>query len=91
MIAESRHTLLGQRIMWWYDTNAIPAVAIAERHHSKYDDRWRMVGVFDDADSPPKESFMYHAAGNVGSGRSALRADSDGTDTAMLSALRRLE
>ena len=48
-----------------------------------YDDRWQMVGAFWDSNPTPKESFVYHAAGNAGLGRSALRADFDGTDASI--------
>jgi RHS repeat-associated protein len=57
--------------MWRYDANANGTVASTERYHYMYDDRWRVVGVFRDADSTPKESFVYHAAGNAGRGSSS--------------------
>jgi RHS repeat-associated protein len=69
--AEYRYNGLGQRIMWRYDANASGTVASTKRYHYMYDDRWRVVVVFRDADSTPKESFVYHAAGNAGQGSSS--------------------
>ncbi len=71
LIAEYRYNGLGQRIMWRYDANFDKTVGSTERYHFMYDDRWRVVGVFRDADSTPKESFVYHAAGNAGRGSSS--------------------
>lgn len=54
-----------------YEANANGTVAAAERYCSMYDDRWRVVGVFRDVGSAPKESFVYHAVGNAGRGSSS--------------------
>ncbi len=71
---------LGQRIiMWRYDANIDKTVGSTERYHFMYDDRWRVVGVFRDADSTPKESFVYHAAGNAGQRSPGLCCDSTGS------------
>ncbi len=67
-IAEYHYNGLGQRIIWRYDANANGTVASTKRYYYMYDGRWRMVGVFRDADSTPMESFVYHAAGNAGRG-----------------------
>jgi YD repeat-containing protein len=72
LISEYRYNGLGQRTRWRHDANGDKSVGSTERYHYMYDDRWRVVGVFRDADSTPKESFVYHAAGNAGLRRSAL-------------------
>ena len=53
------------------------AVAMAEQCYLMYDGSaggvqgWRVVVVFRDEDATPKESFVYHAAGNAGQGSSS--------------------
>ena len=66
MIAESRHSLLGQRIVWRYEANANQAVAGSERHRSKYDDRSRAVGAINHSGRTPKECFVFQTAENAG-------------------------
>ena len=71
LIAEYRYNGLGQRIMWRYDADASGTVGSTERYYYMYDDRWRMVGAFWDSGATPRESFVYHAAGNGGRGSSS--------------------
>jgi len=63
-----RYNGLGHRIMWQYDDDGDQTLESQETFHFMYDERWRIVGTFRNADTDAKESFVYHAAGKAGRG-----------------------
>ena len=63
---------LGERISWKYDSNSDHTVDGSDKkYHFAYDDQWRLVMVFRESDTSPKEEHFFHAAGLDGQGGSS--------------------
>jgi RHS repeat-associated protein len=71
-VAEYGYNGLGFRITWHYDADADDDVdANDPTYHFVYDRAWRLVGTYRNADSDPKEQFVYHNSGLDGAGGSS--------------------
>ncbi len=69
VVIEYRYNGLGHRIAWHYDADYDADTDGSDPwYYFAYDDRWRMVASFRNADTDPKELFAYHHAGMGGSG-----------------------
>ena len=69
LLAEHRYNGLGHRIAEHTDTDVDGDVdANDDWHHFAYDERWRVVAMFLDADTSPTEEFVPQNAGAGGQG-----------------------
>ncbi len=74
LVAEYHYNGLGYRIGWHYDVDAdgtVESTSDDPWYYFAYDDRWRIVATFRSNDTSPKERFVYHNAGDDGTGRSS--------------------
>src|SRR5205814_8726430 len=72
LVEEFWYNGLGYRISWKYDTDADGDVDSSDKkYHFAYDERWRVVAVYRESDTSPKEEYVYHAAGADGLGGSS--------------------
>ena len=68
-VAEYTYNGLGYRIGWHYDVDAdetVEATSDDPWFYFAYDKDWRIVMTFRDTDSKPKEEFVYHTPGKLG-------------------------
>jgi RHS repeat-associated protein len=70
-VTRYRYNGLGHRTMWQYDADADEDLTDGERFYFAYDERWRIIQTYRDADAEAKERFVYHAAGAGGFGGSS--------------------
>ncbi len=74
-ISDYAYDGLSRRIAFRHDEDADDDIDDDHWFHLAYDERWRVVATFRDADDEPKEYYAHHAAGLSGSGVSSY-ADS---------------
>ncbi len=90
LVAEYTYNGLGYRIGWHFDSEPDDDVDGDDPwYRFVYDERWRIVGVYQDSDSDPTEQFIYHCAGADGTGGSSyiddvIRRDRDTTGNGTL-------
>jgi len=76
LVAEFRYNGLNHRITAQHDTNLDGVLDGSDTTlHFVYDERWRIVAVFEDDDSAPHEEFVHHNAGADGFGGSSYIDD----------------
>jgi len=76
LVAEYRYNGLNYRITSHQDTDTDGDVDANDTIlHFVYDERWRIVAVFEDDDSAPHEEFVHHNAGADGFGDSSYIDD----------------
>ena len=72
LVVEYTYNGLGHRTGWHYDVNGVDGVTAADPwYYFAYDEGWRIVATYRDADTSPKEQFVYHNAGLGGYGGSS--------------------
>ncbi|MBL8693187.1 MAG: hypothetical protein JNJ88_03745, partial [Planctomycetes bacterium] len=72
LVEEYRYNGLGFRIGWHADSDSDGDVDSNDKwYYLAYDEAWRMVAVFRESDTAPKEEFVPHLAGSDGFGRSS--------------------
>jgi RHS repeat-associated protein len=70
LVAEYRYNGLGHKIAIHADTDIDGDVDSNDKwYYDAFDERGRTVARFRESDTSPKEEFVYHAAGNDGTGR----------------------
>ncbi|MBL8695976.1 MAG: hypothetical protein JNJ88_17915, partial [Planctomycetes bacterium] len=73
LVEEYRYNGLGFRIGWHADSDSDGDVDSNDKwYYPAYDEAWRMVAVFRESDTAPKEEFVPHLAGADGFGGSSL-------------------
>jgi hypothetical protein len=76
LVAEYRYNGLGHRIGVHEDFDVDGDVDANDPwHYYVYDEQWRSVSVYEDSESDPRETFVYHSAGQGGSGSSSYIDD----------------
>jgi RHS repeat-associated protein len=76
LVAEYRYNGLNYRITQHQDTDTDGDVDANDTIlHYAYDERWRIVAVFEDSDSTPLEEFVHHNSGLGGWGTSSYIDD----------------
>ncbi len=72
LVAEYKYNGHGFRISAHEDTDSSGGVTYQDKwFHYAYDEQWRIVGVYRENDTSPKEQYLYHAAGEDGRGASS--------------------
>jgi len=73
LVEEYRYNGLGFRIGWHADSDSDGDVDSNDKwYYPAYDEAWRMVAVFRESDTAPKEEFVPHLAGADGFGGGSL-------------------
>ncbi|MEQ9617524.1 MAG: RHS repeat-associated core domain-containing protein, partial [Phycisphaerales bacterium] len=73
ILEEFEYNGLGYRTSWHYDVDGDTSVESNGDDpwfYFAYDENWRIVMTFQESDSAPKESFVYHSPGRRGMGAS---------------------
>jgi RHS repeat-associated protein len=76
LVTEYTYNGMNHRTSWHYDVDASGTTNGSDPTYSFcYDERWRVVATFRGSDSDPKERFVFHGAGLVGSAKGSYIDD----------------